>query len=145
MKSMINGDSPCLQRKMVSHTGKQSRSKAERCAPLCDTAGHRRMVNTGLAGQSDWMHSYSPPPLVFIQSPTPFKAVIISNTRLSLARAGNWAEISLHPGHKCCIYLKQAGPTWGGIVSERVSVTVRHIWIFFFFFFKADNIISRSK
>lgn len=65
------------------------------------------MVNTGLAGQSDWIHRYSPPPLVFIQSPTPFTAVIISNTRLSLARAGNWAEISLHPGHKCCIYHKQ--------------------------------------
>lgn len=66
------------------------------------------MVNTGLVEQSDWIHSYSPPPLVFIQSPTPFTAVIISNTRLSLARAGNWAEISLHPGHKCCIYHKQA-------------------------------------
>lgn len=88
--------------------GKQCPSKVKCRAPLCVTAGRTRMVNTGLPGQNDWIQGYAPPPLVSIQSPTSFTAVIISNTGHSLGRAGNWAEISLHPGHKRCIYHREA-------------------------------------
>lgn len=116
--------------------GKQSPSKVKCRAPLCVTTGHTRMVNTGLPGQNDCIQGYAPPPLVSIQSPTPFTAVIISNTGHSLGRAGNRAEISLHPGHKRCIYHReaQANVRHGCVRLDSDPLIKRQILILMYFF-----------
>lgn len=124
-----------VEEKKGPHAGKQSPNKVKCRAPLCVTAGQTRMVNTGLPGQNDWIQGYAPPPLVSIQSPTPFTAVIISNTGHSLGRAGNWAEISLHPGHKRCIYHRetQANVSHGCVClnSDPLIITNLNFDVFF--------------